>query len=85
MDKSIGVSTAPFEGRYRPAMSIKATIMNAATGKPIQTFLFGRRPYVGTDFTLETGERVSAQRVDIGKPAPGKFITPVDVWVTPKG
>ena len=67
------------------SMSIKATIMNSTTSKPIQTFLFGRRPYVGTDFTLETGERVSAQRVDIGKPAPGKFITPVDVWVTPKG
>lgn len=66
-------------------MSIKATIMNAATGKPIQTFLFGRRPFAGTEFTLETGERVTAMRVDIGKPAPGKFITPVDVWVTPKG
>jgi hypothetical protein len=65
-------------------MSIKATIMNAATGESIQTFLFGRQPYVGTGFTLETGERVTVQRVDIGKPAPGKFITPVDVWVTPK-
>ena len=60
-------------------MSIKATIMNGSAGKPIQTFLFGRRPYAGTDFTLKTGERVTAQRVDIGKPAPGKFITPVDV------
>lgn len=83
-DKSRRASTAGGHGGYRDAMSIKATIMNTATGKPIQTFLFGRRPYIGTDFTLESGERVTAQRVDIGKPAPGKFITPVDVWVTPK-
>jgi len=68
-----------------PRMSIKATIMNAATGEPIQTFLFGRRPSVGTEFIMASGERVTAQRVDIGKPAPGKFITPVDVWVTLKG
>ena len=47
-------------------------------------FLFGRRPYAGTDFTRETGECVTAQRVDIGKPKPGSFVTPVDVWVTPK-
>jgi hypothetical protein len=65
-------------------MSIKATIMNATTGEAIQKHLFGRMPFVGTSFTLETGERVAAQRVDVGKPAPGKFITPVDVWVTPK-
>jgi hypothetical protein len=64
------------------AMSIKATIMDAATGKPIQTFLFGRRPYAGTGFTLASGEKVTAQRVDIGKPGPGSFATPVDVWVT---
>jgi len=83
-DKSSGRSTVRRRRRYGAAMSIKATIMDAATGAPIQTFLFGRRPYVGTDFTLESGERVTAQRVDIGKPAPGKFITPVDVWVTRK-
>lgn len=65
-------------------MSIKATIMNAATGAPIQKHLFGRMPMLGTAFTLETGERVTTQRVDIGKPAPGSFATPVDVWVTPK-
>ena len=65
-------------------MSIKATIMNAAIGKPIQTFLFGRRLYAGTDFTLESNERVTAQRVDIGKPKPGSFVTPVDVLVTTK-
>ena len=65
-------------------MSIKATIMNAATGKQIQTHIFGRTPFVGTAFHLENGERVTAQRVEIGKPAPGKFVTPVDVWVTLK-
>lgn len=58
--------------------------MNAVTGEAIQKFTFGRMPHFGTDFVLETGERVTAQRVDVGKPAPGKFITPVDVWVTPK-
>jgi hypothetical protein len=65
-------------------MSIRSTIMNAATGEQIQKHDFGRMPTIGTSFTLETGERVTAQRVDVGKPAPGKFITPVDVWVTPK-
>jgi hypothetical protein len=65
-------------------MSIKATIMNAATGEAIQTFLFGHMPRYGEGFVLQSGERVSAQRVDIGKPAPGKFVTPVDVWVTLK-
>ncbi|UAK23712.1 hypothetical protein [Sphingomonas nostoxanthinifaciens] len=66
-------------------MSIKATVMNAATGEQIQKHMFGRMPMAGTPFHLENGERVTAQRVDIGKPAPGTFATPVDVWVTPKG
>ena len=65
-------------------MSIKATVMNAATGQPIQKHLFGRMPFVGTAFHLENGERVTAMRVDVGKPAPGQFATPVDVWVTRK-
>jgi hypothetical protein len=65
-------------------MSIKASIMNTATGQKIQNHLFGRRPFVGTAFHLENGERVTAQRVDVGKPAPGTFITPVEVWVTPR-
>lgn len=64
-------------------MSITATIMNASTGQPIQKMAFGRMPRVGAGFVLETGERVTAQRVDVGKPAPGKFGTPVDIWVTP--
>jgi len=65
-------------------MSIRATIMNSATGETIQKHMFGRMPFIGTAFHLENGERVTAQRVDVGKPTPGKFITPVDVWVTPK-
>ena len=65
-------------------MSINATIMNAATGQPIQTMTFGRIPRVGAAFVLASGERVSAQRVDVGKPAPGKFAAPVDIWVITK-
>ena len=63
-------------------MSSIATIMNAATGAPIQKMTFGRMPRPGAGFVLTTGERVTAQRVDVGKPAPGKVVVPVDVWVT---
>jgi hypothetical protein len=42
-------------------------------------------PRYGEGFVLQSGERVTAQRIDVGKPAPGKFITPVDVWITLKG
>lgn len=66
-------------------MSIIATIMNATTGAPIQKMTFGRLPHTGTGFVLASGERVTALRVDVGKPAPGKFVAPIDVWVTPKG
>lgn len=45
---------------------------------------FGRMPKPWASFNLETGELVTAERIDIGKPAPGKVITPVDVWVTVK-
>lgn len=69
---------------YRPGMSILATIMNTATGRPIQKMTFGRMPKPWASFNLATGELVTAERIDIGKPAPGKFITPVDVWVTIK-
>jgi hypothetical protein len=63
-------------------MSIITTVMNATTGAPIQKMTFGRMPRAGTPFVLASGERVTAQRVDVGKPAPGKFIAPIDVWVT---
>jgi hypothetical protein len=74
-------------GGYRPVMSIIATIMNTATGRPIQKMTFGRMPKPWASFNLETGELVTAERIEVGKPAPGKFVAPVDVWVTlkPKG
>jgi hypothetical protein len=65
-------------------MSITATIMNTTTGQPIQKFVFGRMPKPWASFTLESGERVTAERIDVGKPAPGKIVVPVSVWVTPK-
>ena len=65
-------------------MSIKASVMNIATGRKIQDHIFGRRPFVGTAFHLQNGERVTAARIDIGKPAPGSFVTPVEVWVALK-
>jgi hypothetical protein len=66
------------------AMSITATIMNSTTGQPIQKMVFGRMPKPWASFNLTTGELVTADRVDVGKPAPGKFAVPVSVWVTPK-
>jgi hypothetical protein len=65
-------------------MSIIATIMNSATGHPIQKMSFGRMPKPWASFNLESGELVTAERIDVGKPAPGKFVAPVDIWVTPK-
>jgi hypothetical protein len=68
----------------RRGMGIIATIMNSRTGQPIQKMSFGRMPKPWASFTLETGELVKADRVDVGKPAPGKVVVPVSVWVTPK-
>lgn len=65
-------------------MSITATIMNATTGQPIQKMTFGRMPRPYATFNLASGELVTAERIDIGKPAPGKFAAPVDIWVRPK-
>lgn len=65
-------------------MGVTATIMNSATGEQIQKMVFGRMPKPWASFTLESGELVTADRVDVGKPAPGKFAVPVAVWVTPK-
>jgi hypothetical protein len=65
-------------------MSITATIMNTATGQPIQKFTFGRMPKPWVSFTLANGELVTADRVEVGKPAPGKVVVPISVWVTPK-
>lgn len=65
-------------------MSIIATIMNSTTGQPIQKMSFGRMPKPWASFNLSSGELVMAERIDVGKPAPGKFVVPVSVWVTPK-
>ena len=66
-------------------MPVVATIMDSRTGAPIQKLTFGRMPKPWASFTLATGELVKADRVDVGKPAPGKVVVPVAVWVTPKG
>lgn len=76
--------TATSTDAYRRSMPIVATIMNSTTGQPIQRMSFGRMPKPWASFTLETGEMVKADRVDVGKPAPGKVVAPVSVWVTPK-
>jgi predicted metal-dependent hydrolase len=65
-------------------MGIIATIMNTATGQPIQKMSFGRMPKRWASFNLATGELVTAERIDVGKPEPGKFAAPVSVWVTLK-
>ena len=66
-------------------MGITATIINTVTGQPIQRFTFGRMPKPWVSFNLESGELVTADLVEVAKPAPGKFVAPVTVWVTPKG
>lgn len=63
-------------------MPVIATIMDAQTGAPIQKMSFGRLPRPGAAFVLESGARVVAQRVEVGKPAPGKVVSPVSIWVT---
>ena len=65
-------------------MGINATIMNTATGQPIQKMSFGRMPKPWASFNLATGELVTAERIDVEKPAPGKFAATVSVWVTVK-
>ena len=65
-------------------MSIIANIMNTRTGQLIQKMPFGRMPKPWISFNLASGELVTADRIAVGKPAPGKFITPVEIWVTPK-
>ena len=69
---------------YRLGMSIVATIMNSATGQPIQKMTFERMPKPWVSLHLANGEKVTADRVAVGKPAPGKFVSPVEIWVTPK-
>jgi len=65
-------------------MGINANIMNTATGQPIQKITFGRMPKPWASFNLESGELVTAERIDLNKPAPGKFGATIDIWVTTK-
>lgn len=65
-------------------MSIIATIMNAATGQPIQKMTFGRMPKPWASFNLATGQLVTAERIDVRKPEPGKFGASIEIWVTVK-
>lgn len=65
-------------------MAVIATIMNTATGRAVQKMTFERMPKPWSSFTLEDGRLVTAERIDVGKPAPGKFVAPVDVWITLK-
>ena len=85
--QSIRVWTESRAHRYSPRMGIIATIMNTVTGQPLQKMSFNRMPKPWASFTLETGELVTAERIDVGKPAPGKFAAPISIWVTvkPKG
>jgi hypothetical protein len=76
--------TATSTDAYRRAMPIVATIMNSTTGQPIQRMSFGRMSKPWASFTLETGELVKADRVDVGKPAPGKVVASLSMWLTPK-
>jgi len=41
-------------------------------------------PKPWASFNLATGELVTAERIDVEKPAPGKFAATVNVWVTVK-
>ena len=63
------------------------------TGDEIERIIRERRP--DADFAVVSnpeflregaaiGDFKRPDRVVVGKPAPGKFITPVEVWVTPK-
>lgn len=63
-------------------MAVTATIMNTLTGHPIQEMTFERMPKPWASFTLADCKLVSAERIQVGKPAAGKFVAPVEVWVS---
>lgn len=70
---------------YGPrGISIVATIVGSTTGQAIQNVIVGRMPKPWLTLYLETGECVTVDRVNVGKPAPAKFVAPVELWVTPK-
>lgn len=41
-------------------------------------------PKPWASFTLADGQQVTAERIDVGKPEPGKFAAPISIWVTLK-
>lgn len=65
-------------------MAITATIMNTVTGQALQEMSFNRMPKPWASFTLANGQMVTAERIDVGKPEPGKFAAPISIWVTVK-
>jgi hypothetical protein len=65
-------------------MAITATIMNTVTGQALQKMSFNRMPKPWASFTLANGQMVTAERIDVGKPEPGKFAAPISIWVTVK-
>lgn len=65
-------------------MAITATIMNTVTGQPLQKMSFNRMPKPWITFTLSDGQQVTAERIDVGKPEPGKFAAPISIWVSLK-
>lgn len=67
---------------YEEPMTFIATIVDAAAGATVQKIKFGRVPRAGSAFVLETGRQVVAQRVEVGKPGPGKYVSPVIVRAT---
>ncbi|MDB5717016.1 MAG: hypothetical protein JWM38_443 [Sphingomonas bacterium] len=80
--RSRAAALAPRAGRTR-GRSASSPRPERHHRKPIRKMSFGRMPRTRAAFLLETGERVTAQRVDIRKPAPGKFVSPVEIRVTP--
>ncbi len=63
-------------------MGSVATVMNSAAGQPLQTMTLGQMPKPWAAFSLETGERMTADRVHVGQAAPGNFVASAEVWVT---
>lgn len=58
--------------------------LGRAARQPIQKMTCRRMPRLYATFNLHSGELVEVQRIDVGKPAPGKIIATVSIWVRPK-
>ena len=68
--------------RLQPAVEHHRNDYDTATGRPIQKVQFRRMPKPRCSFNLANSELVTAERIDVGRPAPGKFVAPVDVSVS---